>query len=197
MNYGEEHAYWYLRLNGFFPLQNFVVHRHGRNEHRSDVDVLAVRPPLVYEEIGGQQDDWDQFLAEHVPLDRVLGVICEVKTGAFKADELFAHRNLIGATQRIGLLAPTACEAAANKLMADSSIQLEQGTIFKLLVSEQPSNGPYLNRTIDDIRNFLRWRIKRYPNEKFASRLFFPSTLLQETISAVAHPPDRRRQERG
>jgi hypothetical protein len=194
MNYGEEHAYWYLRLNGFFPLQNFVVHRHGGNELRSDVDVLAVRPPLVYEEIGGQQDDWDQFLAEHVPLDCVLGVVCEVKTGAFTADELFARRNLIAATQRLGLLAPAACEAAAENLMMAPSIQLEQGRIFKLLVSEQPSVGPYLNRTIDDIRAFLRSRIERYPHEKFASRHFFPSNLLQDTISAVARPPDRRRQ---
>jgi hypothetical protein len=158
------------------------------------VDVLAVRPPLVYEEIGGQQDDWDQFLAEHVPLDCVLGVVCEVKTGAFTADELFARRNLIAATQRLGLLAPAACEAAADNLMMAPSIQLEQGTIFKLLVSEQPSDGPYLNRTIDDIRAFLRSRIERYPHEKFASRHFFPSNLLQDTISAVARPPDRRRQ---
>lgn len=88
MNYGEEHAYWYLRLNGFFPLQNFVVHRHGGNELRSDVDVLAVRPPLVYEEIGGQQGDWDQFLAAHVPLDCVLGVVCEVKTGYPSGDPI-------------------------------------------------------------------------------------------------------------
>lgn len=197
MNYGEEHAYWYLRLNGFFPLQNFVVHRHGGNELRSDVDVLAVRPPLVYEEIGGQQGDWDQFLAAHVPLDCVLGVVCEVKTGAFTADKLFARRNLIAATQRLGLLEPAACEAAADNLMMAPSIQLQQGTIFKLLVSEQPSNGPYLNRTIDDIRAFLRSRIERYPHEKFASRHFFPSNLLQDTISAVARPPVRRRQECG
>lgn len=197
MNYGEEHAYWYLRLNGFFPLQNFVVHRHGGNELRSDVDVLAVRPPLVYEEIGGQQGDWDQFLAAHVPLDCVLGVVCEVKTGTFTADELFARRNLIAATQRLGLLEPAACEAAADNLMMAPSIQLQQGTIFKLLVSEQPSNGRYLNRTIEDIRAFLRSRIERYPHEKFASRHFFPSNLLQDTISAVARPPVRRRQECG
>lgn len=197
MNYGEEHAYWYLRLNGFFPLQNFVVHRHGGNKLRSDVDVLAVRLPLVYEEIGGQQADWDNFLAAHVPLDRILGVICEVKTGAFTADELFARRSLVAATQRLGLLAPADCEAAADNLMKAPSIQFEQGTIFKMFVSEMVSDGPYLNRTLDDIRTFLRSRIEHYPHEKFASRHFFPSNLLQETISAVARPPGRRRPERG
>ena len=186
MNYGEEHSYWYLRLNGFFPIRNFVVHRHDGNAHRSDVDVLAVRPPLVYEEIGGQLEDWDHFLAENVPFDRVLGVICEVKTGAFTADQLFARRNLLAATQRLGFLTPAAWESAVDNLMKAPMMHLQEGTIFKLLVSEQPSHGPYLNRTLDDIRAFLRCRIERYAHEKYASRHFFPSDLLQDMISAVA-----------
>ena len=197
MNYGEELAYWYLRLNGFFPLNNFVVHRYGGGEHRSDVDVLAVRPPQVYEEIGGQRGDWDLFLTEQVPFDRILGVVCDVKTGAFTADELFARRNLLAATQRLGLLAPQTCEATADDLAGAPMVHLREGTIFKLLVSEQPSDGPYLNRTLDDIRAFLRLRIERYPQEKFASRHFFPSNLLQETISAIARPPIPQRPKRG
>lgn len=26
MNYGEDAVYWYLRLNGFFSVTNFVLH---------------------------------------------------------------------------------------------------------------------------------------------------------------------------
>jgi hypothetical protein len=61
-NYGEAWAYWYLRLNGFFPLGNFVVHKDSVVRHRADVDLLGVRPPHVFEEVGGQQDDWDPAL---------------------------------------------------------------------------------------------------------------------------------------
>jgi hypothetical protein len=50
MNYGEELAYWYLRLNGFFPISNFVVHRSLDVPNTSDVDVVAVRPPHVFEQ---------------------------------------------------------------------------------------------------------------------------------------------------
>jgi hypothetical protein len=32
MNYGETLAYWYLRLNGFFLLQNFVLHPIAESE---------------------------------------------------------------------------------------------------------------------------------------------------------------------
>lgn len=40
-NYGEERAYWYLRLNGFFPLSNFVVHKDEMVQYRADVDLLT------------------------------------------------------------------------------------------------------------------------------------------------------------
>jgi hypothetical protein len=73
MNYGETFAYWYLRLNGFFPLRNFVLHRlsqpNGRREN-ADVDLLAIRFPFVHERYGdinneGQwDDDWDRELTK-------------------------------------------------------------------------------------------------------------------------------------
>jgi len=44
MNFGETLTYWYLRLNGFFPLANFVVHRGEQgNRPGGDVDFVAIR----------------------------------------------------------------------------------------------------------------------------------------------------------
>src|SRR5258707_13497545 len=41
----EQLAYWYLRLNGFLTIPNFIVHpEQGRNQE-TDVDLLAVRFP--------------------------------------------------------------------------------------------------------------------------------------------------------
>jgi hypothetical protein len=61
MNFSESLTYWYLRLNGFFPLSNFVLHRRNIEDRPSaDTDLLAIRFPHVFEQIGGQQDDWDQ-----------------------------------------------------------------------------------------------------------------------------------------
>ena len=39
----EKVAYWYLRLNGFLQIENFVVHPSGRGGQRADADLLAVR----------------------------------------------------------------------------------------------------------------------------------------------------------
>lgn len=50
MNYGEELTYWYLRLNGFFPISRYMIHRTEEGRHPSDRDLLAVRfphPPCV------------------------------------------------------------------------------------------------------------------------------------------------------
>ncbi len=95
MNYGETLAYWYLRLNGFFPIRNFVLHRtphsnESNQYYNADVDLLAVRFPFVHERYGyanridDQWDDhWDKKLLEEIPeLNRnVVGLIVEVKTG--------------------------------------------------------------------------------------------------------------------
>jgi len=88
MNYGETLVYWYLRLNGFFPLTNFVIHKSDGVTYSSDCDILAIRPPLVFEQIGGQADDWDQWFLEHINSGRTLGVICEVKTGNYEKHRL-------------------------------------------------------------------------------------------------------------
>lgn len=38
-------AYWYLRLNGFLQIENFVIHPGGRGGQRTDADLLGVRFP--------------------------------------------------------------------------------------------------------------------------------------------------------
>jgi len=61
-NFAEELTYWYFRLNGFFLLTNYVLHDVGQGQQRgtADADLLVIRFPYVYEEIGGQSKDWDK-----------------------------------------------------------------------------------------------------------------------------------------
>lgn len=50
INYGEELSYWYFRLNGFFIIDNFVLHKNGEDKARknsSEVDLLVVRFPYT------------------------------------------------------------------------------------------------------------------------------------------------------
>jgi hypothetical protein len=42
----EKLVYWYLRLNGFLTIENFVVHPDQSREQRTDVDIIGVRFPF-------------------------------------------------------------------------------------------------------------------------------------------------------
>ncbi len=124
MNFGESLAYWYFRLNGFFPLNNFVLHRQGLgSEQNADADLLAVRFPHVHERIGGVEDDWDndvfnRFNFQH---DRqTVCVIAEVKTGRHNGSDLSRAFQ----TDRLRLCT-TAFWCVARKRMRDCSSSIE------------------------------------------------------------------------
>jgi hypothetical protein len=44
----EKVAYWYFRLNGFFQIENFVVHPRGRGSQRTDADLLGTSMSQTY-----------------------------------------------------------------------------------------------------------------------------------------------------
>lgn len=187
MNYGEDLAYWYLRLNGFFPISNFVVHAGEQVKHTADVDVLAVRPAHVYEEVGGRGADWDANLTDVLPFDRPLGVICEVKTGGFERDKLFLGDRLRYTLPRLGFAPESECDKLCEKLAEAPLVELgDGGCIAKLFISQEAVEGPFLNRTLPDIENFLNVRIEKYSIQKYAARMFFPSQLLQHVIDRVS-----------
>lgn len=186
MNYGEQAAYWYLRLNGFFPISNFVVHASGEISHTTDCDVLAVRPSFVYEEIGGQPDDWDPFLVENLAFDRPVGIICEVKTGAYKVGKLFRAEVVDYAVRRLGLLAKSEVEQVAKCLRTAPVCKAGDGTLIgKLLVARDPAEGAFLYRNLGAVRAFLDARVAKYPKRKFRDRMFFGPVLFQFVIESV------------
>jgi hypothetical protein len=193
MNYGEELAYWYLRLNGFFPLSNFVVHKSSQVEYSSDCDLIAIRHPYVYEEIGGKEDDWDDFLCGQLDFSRTLALICEVKTGRYDRTELFQTEKLRYAIGRLGLVPIGRVEEITEQLKNSSTIEIN-GTlqISKLLVGNIEKNAPnHIFLSLRHIRRFLRRRVRKYPIEKFRDRMFFGSILFQELIDRIALDDDQ------
>ena len=185
-NYGEEWAYWYLRLNGFFPLANFVVHKDEVVKHRADVDLLAVRPPHVFEQVGGQVDDWDPLLRDTFDLSRTLGLVCEVKTGHFNDQKLFRYEIVDRAVKRLGFMLLEEADAVVDQLRTSAVVQAGSVTVAKVLFTTEPhpDNG-YLNITLDQIDAFVEARVRCYPHEKYMSRMFFPSHLFQDVIRRV------------
>ena len=184
MNYGEEIAYWYLRLNGFFPITNFVIHRSTEIKHSADCDLLAIRLPFVYEEVGGKPDDWDKGLAKELGFDRTIGVICEVKTGAYDAGEIFRPEYVKYSIGRLGFATPENIATISERLNEVSLLDVdEELRIVKLLIAnKQKDSSKSVFRSLSSVDDFMKGRIRKYEAAKYADRLRFHSELLQYTI---------------
>lgn len=187
MNHSEEAAFWYLRLNGFFAITNFVVHASRDVVRTSDCDVLGVRLPFVYEEVGGQDGDWDPFLVENLNLARPIGIVCEVKSGDYVVRELFREDVLRYSIARLGVTPVDDVGRVVEALRGSSIFTLADGTqVCKLLVAMLKRQGPFLVRGLTEVEHFLQQRVERYPKQKYADRVFFGPVLFQTFIELTA-----------
>ncbi len=184
MNYGETLAYWYLRLNGFFPLRSFVHHSPQDRTDRADCDVLAVRFPYVTEDLGGAPGDWDtaRFDTWGLPLAHPIALVVQVKTGAL-ADhgEAFSRERMVAALNRTGLWRGDTVTRLARDLDNAARVDLDGTRIAKLVIASSPCNHPaaHLAMTMRDAVTFIRRRFETYRRQKAADRLFFHDELVQ------------------
>jgi hypothetical protein len=189
-NFGETLTYWYLRLNGFFPLTNFVLHKSGEHKHSADADLLAVRFKHVYEPIGGQTEDWDLWFESNglALTDRVTGLIIEVKTGRVNSQMIvgsFSEARLRYAVERFGFFRDSSMvEASVTELGSHPVMTTERYRIGKLLVtSDSVSNldryPPCLHLKLQEIEDFIAIRMEKYTDRKSGDRMLFPDDLIQ------------------
>jgi hypothetical protein len=183
MNYGETLAYWYLRLNGFFPLRNFVMHMPDDRRGRSDCDILAVRLPKVCEDVGGQPDDWDRDHFERwgVSLDVPIVLVVQVKTGTQRTPgAAFGLDRLHTAIKRVGLWETASARRIAEHLLEGAFVSDERATVAKLLIASQPAEDrTYLSMKLDEAVEFIDRRFRKYARMKGPDRLFFNDELVQ------------------
>jgi len=183
VNFGESLAYWYLRLNGFIPMRNFVLHRAGIQASQSaDADLLAIRFPDVYEHIGGRPVDWDhlKFAAWGVDLRRKLAFIVEVKSGAIPQDARWWRvPRLRAGILRLGIFDAERATEIATQLERSNGFEIDDWILAKVLVTNVPHYGPWLNLTLGEADEFISDRIRRYKDEKEADRLRFSDDLMQ------------------
>lgn len=209
MNYGETLAYWYLRLNGFFPLRNFVLHRlqqrNGTHEN-ADVDLLAIRFPSVHERYGDindederLDDDWDSKLRAHLPdlTTTIIGLIVEVKTSNPGELSSFKDRRMRADIERLGFFAEKAIiDRVVTNLAKEKIAAEEKYRVGKLLVSEDEKPGAWINLTIGEIDDFIRHRMNKYNDLKYAARHMFHDDLIQYIIWREKHEKQEERRRK-
>lgn len=212
INYCQElAAYWFLRLNGFLVVENFVIHR-AENYAKSvgEVDLLAVRERWVFEPVGGSKGDWHPIF-----LDGKLGVtvhddgswskrialIVEAKGGGTSKAKLLdslSSMHVCAGLQRIGVLEKDAARAAARQIAGSHGKDVGKDLVAAKLVvfNEQKVNakeekliraGPWLAISTFEVNDFLWKRVSRYRAEKRAGWHLFPRDLFQFLIWSQDH----------
>ncbi len=188
LNYGETLAYWYLRLNGFLLIQDFVLHENAQGTVQpSDIDMLGIRFPYVREPIGGQADDWDEWLRARVGpgfVDSPIAIICEVKTGPCDTAALeraFSKDRLSTALNRIGVWKAT--DQIASSLVSVSSFRQDMWVLMKVAFVGDNVRSPLFNTIrLKQADGFIKRRVERYRDRKYAHRLFFQDPLMEYLV---------------
>jgi len=209
-NFGEELAYWYLRLNGFFLIDNLALHRASlvqpdlNNVRDADADIIGIRNPFTVEEIGmANAEDICPKLCEFSD-DRILTktvvVISEVKSGDSEPGEILLNREarLRYVVKRTGLFEEDRIAEVTSHLLTNKSYQNEPDTItiLKIIFSQTdlgPENFHYLS--LSYIEQNIRGKFSKYITNKNPAKLFFPSTLMQYLIWKVKEENSSKKQE--
>lgn len=195
-NYGEELAYWYFRLNGFIPMSDFVLHRVEREGDEaipsSDCDLLAIRFPHVFEDVGGQPDDWDgEFLTElGFTGSEVLAAFVQVKTGRCQDREIrtYFDTHLDKMVLRMGRWTAPKARQIAVQLRTVPALRKFNYVLSKVAVvhrTPRRREGAILWKEfeLERIVQFLHRRMLKYANAKHGDRMYFPSPLIQFVIA--------------
>jgi len=104
----------------------------------SEIDLLAIRPPHVFEEVGGQDDDWDDSLITHEDRQRFVAIICEVKRGEnYSVDTVFRPREIRYALNRFGILGREQAHQVGEALIKEPRINASDSfQVRKLFIGD-------------------------------------------------------------
>jgi hypothetical protein len=165
----ERLAYWYLRLNGFLLLENFVVHPDRGTEQRTDADLLGVRFKHRRELMDSPMKD-DEAVSDCETLCHV--IIAEVKRGPCALNGPWTNpedENMQRVLKAIGCF-ETAAIKAASKGLYDNGIYAEAQVTCRLFAFGNMKGHlpiPLVPQILfGDMIKFIHERFRKYQRQK-------------------------------
>ena len=167
----EKLAYWYLRLNGFMTIENFVLHDKSMKgiSQRTDADIYGVRFPFR-EELDMTDDE--PFRTQR---DKPLFIIAEVKSGECKLNGPWTDsgkENIQYVLRAIGAFEPSIIEEVAAALYKgymyeDQQRKIELFAIGSRLSQEYLAERPELKQMLFlDMTQFIYKRLREFRMQK-------------------------------
>jgi hypothetical protein len=136
----EDVAYWYLRLNGFLLLENFIVHGDRSNDQRTEIDLLGVRFRYRQEHLAQPMKDDDRIISE----DRTVVVFCDAKKGpqdfnkTWWTDERKVMESFLAL---VGVVPSDRWKHVARALYADGFAKLSGDLLVTTLLIHEDKQG--------------------------------------------------------
>ena len=160
----ERLALWFLRLNGFLTMPNFIVHPEAPREdgaypQQTDVDVLGVRFPFRAENRNNPMPDFPLFKGE----TRVQVVLSEVKTDQCKLNGPWTNPKLQNLQKVLcagGFRPPDQAPAIASALY-ETGCWRDEGLLVRLLCFGAKHNRN-LAQSHPDVPQLL-WHVEVLP----------------------------------
>ena len=166
----ESLAYWYLRLNGFLTIRNFIVHAEWRREGvGTDADIVGARFPFRCEMVRRPLVDDEGFCTD----DRRLSlVIAEVKTGQCALNGPWTNpdrQNVQKVLAAIGVYSPEKLEDVSAGLYASGTY--EDDNCAASLVAFGSKENAALREQYPAVRQVLWRQVKAFIHQRFANYL--------------------------
>ncbi|MBI3934561.1 MAG: hypothetical protein HY316_07685 [Acidobacteria bacterium] len=166
----ERLVYWYLRLNGFLTIENFVVHPERSGSQRTDADILAVRFRNRKELFVNPMED-DPRVCECGTLCNV--IIAEAKRNRCDLNGPWTHRekkNINRVLRAMGCFAPNENDRVAESLYSvgryDSSCVTCRLFAFGESTNDQLKIPVQQQVIWKEAIDFIVKRFKEYRNQK-------------------------------
>jgi hypothetical protein len=168
----EQLGYWYLRLNGFLTIPNFVVHPDvGRNQE-TDVDIIGVRFPYRAENLQYPMRDDAHFTSKG---EKSFIAITEVKAGLCNLNGPWTRPergNLLRLLYAIGAFSPSESGLVARSLQENGAYANQLYHISLLCLGMRANDeitarfGAVPQILWDDVLRFVFERFEKYSRQK-------------------------------
>lgn len=165
----ERLAYWYLRLNGFLLLENFVLHPDRGTQQRTDADLLGVRFKHRRELLMDPMED-DPPISDSPAYCNV--IIAEVKRGQCALNGPWTNpgsKNIHRVLRAIGCFGKDKDAQAASALYGEGHY-LDDDTSCRLIaIGNSRGNMPIQNIPqflFEDLIQFIHGRFRKYLHQK-------------------------------
>lgn len=163
-------GYWYLRLNGFLTITNFVVHPDEPGNQKTDADVIGVRFPHRAELLNNPMIDDDVFMQIREPFI----ALTEIKSGRCEINPTFRRReqrNVERILMGVGAFSADLRDEIAESMYATGEFSSEVYKIAFCCIGDQYNHDiglpNVLQITWDQVLSFIFRRFSNYRNRKY------------------------------